>query len=47
MEGFSKNFWIALLLMIIAFSIPTTLFLKLLIEGIATAVAIAVVLHYL
>ena len=47
MEGFSKNFWIALLLMILAFSLPVPLFLQLLIEGLAIVLAIAVVLHYL
>ena len=47
MEGFSKNFWIALLLMILAFSLPVPLFLQLLIEGLAIVLAIAAVLHYL
>ena len=47
MEGFSKNFWIALLLMILAFALPVPLFLRLLIEGLAIVLAIAVVLHYL
>lgn len=47
MEGFSKNFWIALLLMILAFALPVPLFLQLLIEGLAIVLAIAVVLHYL
>ena len=47
LEGFSKNFWIALLLMVLAFSLPVPLFLQLLIEGLATVLAIAVVLHYL
>jgi uncharacterized membrane protein YqaE (UPF0057 family) len=47
LEGFSKNFWIALLLMILAFSLPVPLFLQLLIQGLATVLAIAVVLHYM
>jgi uncharacterized membrane protein YqaE (UPF0057 family) len=47
LEGFSKNFWIALLLMVLAFSLPLPIFLKLMIEAIATVLAIAVVLHYL
>ena len=47
MEGFSKNFWVALLLMILAFALPVPLFLQLLIEGLAIVLAIAVVLHYL
>jgi uncharacterized membrane protein YqaE (UPF0057 family) len=47
LEGFSKNFWIALLLMILAFTLPVPLFLQLLIEGLAIVLAIAVVLHYL
>jgi hypothetical protein len=47
MEGFSKYFWIALLLMILAFTLPVPMFLQLLIEGLATVLAIAIVLHYL
>ena len=47
MEGFSKNFWVALLLMILAFALPVPLFLQLLIEGLAIVLAIAVVLHYM
>ena len=47
LEGFSKNFWIALVLMILAFTLPVPLFLQLLIEGLAIVLAIAVVLHYL
>ena len=47
LEGFSKNFWIALLLMILAFALPLPIFLKLMIQAIATVLAIAVVFHYL
>jgi len=47
LEGFSKNFWIALVLMILAFTLRVPLFLQLLIEGLAIVLAIAVVLHYL
>jgi hypothetical protein len=47
MEGFSKNFWMALLLMVLAFALPIPIFLKLMIEAIATILAIVVVLHYL
>ena len=47
MEGFSKNFWIALLLMVLAFSLPIPVFLKLMIEAIATLLAIAIVLNYI
>jgi len=47
LEGFSKNFWIALVLMILAFTLNVPLFLQLLIEGLAIVLAIAVVLHYL
>ena len=48
LEGFSKNFWIALVLMILAFTLNNVpLFLQLLIEGLAIVLAIAVVLHYL
>jgi uncharacterized membrane protein YqaE (UPF0057 family) len=47
LEEFSKNFWIALLLMILAFSLPVPLFLQLLIQGFAIVLAIAVVLHYM
>jgi uncharacterized membrane protein YqaE (UPF0057 family) len=47
MEGFSKNFWIALLLMVIAFSLGLPLFLQLMIEAIATVLAIGILLHYM
>jgi len=47
LEGFSKNFWIALLLMVLAFALPLPIFLKLMIQAIATVLAIAVVFHYL
>ena len=47
LEGFSKNFWLALLLMILAFALPLPIFLKLMIQAIATVLAIAVVFHYL
>jgi uncharacterized membrane protein YqaE (UPF0057 family) len=47
LEGFSKNFWLALLLMILAFALPLPFFLKLMIQAIATVLAIAVVFHYL
>jgi len=46
-EGFSKNFWISAILMLLAFSLPVPSFLKLLIEVLAIVLAIAVVLHYL
>jgi uncharacterized membrane protein YqaE (UPF0057 family) len=47
MEGFSKNFWIALLLMICAFSLPfLAVVVRAILETIAIIVAIAVVLHY-
>lgn len=47
LEGFSKNFWIALLLMVLAFALPLPIFLKLMIQAIAAVLAIAVVFHYL
>lgn len=47
LEGFSKNFWIALLLMVLAFALPLPIFLKIMIQAIAAVLAIAVVLHYL
>jgi len=47
MEGFSKNFWIALLLMVIAFSFGLPLFLQLMIEAVATVLAIGILLHYM
>jgi uncharacterized membrane protein YqaE (UPF0057 family) len=46
LEGFSKNFWLALLLMILAFALQLPLFLKGMIQLIAVIVAIAVVFHY-
>lgn len=46
-EGFSKNFWIALLLMAVAYLLPFSSFItRGLIVAIATILAIAVVLHY-
>ena len=47
MEGFSRNFWIALLLMVIAFSFGLPMFLQLMIEAIATVLAIGILLHYM
>ncbi len=48
LEGFSKNFWIALLLMAVAYLLPFSSFItRGLIVGIATILAIAVVFHYL
>ena len=47
LEGFSKNFWIALLLMVLAFALPLPIFLKIMIQAIAAVLAIAVVLNYL
>jgi len=47
MEGFSKNFWIALLLMAVAYLLPLSSFIaRGLILAIATILAIAVLLHY-
>ena len=46
-DGFSKNYRLALLLMILAFALPLPILLKLMIQAIATVLAIAVVLHYL
>jgi uncharacterized membrane protein YqaE (UPF0057 family) len=47
-EGFSKNFWIALLLMAVAYLLPFNSFNKRgLIAAIATILAIAVVFHYM
>jgi|GEM_PF-2450638 len=47
LEGFSKNFWIALLLMICSFSLPfLAVVVRAILETIAIIVAIAVVLHY-
>jgi uncharacterized membrane protein YqaE (UPF0057 family) len=46
-EGLSKNFWMALLLMVLAFAFPISLLgLKAIFEIIAVVLAIAVVLHY-
>ena len=46
MEGFSKNFWIALLLMICAFSLPfLAVVVRAILEIIAIILAISVVLH--
>jgi uncharacterized membrane protein YqaE (UPF0057 family) len=48
LEGFSKNFWIALLLMAVAYLLPFSSFItRGLIVAIATILAIAVVFHYL
>ena len=48
LEGFSKNFWIALLLMAIAYLLPFSSFIiRGLIVAIATILAIAVVFHYM
>jgi uncharacterized membrane protein YqaE (UPF0057 family) len=48
LEGFSKNFWIALLLMAIAYLLPISSFIvRGLIVAIATILAIAVVFHYM
>ena len=47
-EGFSKNFWIALLLMAVAYLLPISSFIvRGLIVAIATILAIAVVFHYM
>jgi uncharacterized membrane protein YqaE (UPF0057 family) len=47
-EGFSKNFWIALLLMAVAYLLPISSFVvRGLIVAIATILAIAVVFHYM
>jgi len=47
-EGFSKNFWIALLLMAVAYLLPfSSFFVRGLIVAIATILAIAVVFHYM
>jgi uncharacterized membrane protein YqaE (UPF0057 family) len=45
-EGFSKNFWLSLLLMILAFALPLPLFLRGVIQLIAIILALAVVFHY-
>ena len=46
-EGLSKNFWIALLLMAVAYLLPISSFVvRGLIVAIATILAIAVVFHY-
>ena len=48
LEGFSKNFWIALLLMAVAYLLPFSSFVvRGLIVAIATILAIAVVFHYM
>ena len=48
LEGFSKNFWIALLLMAVAYLLPISSFIvRGLIVAIATILAIAVVFHYM
>ena len=48
LEGFSKNFWIALLLMAVAYLFPISSFVvRGLIVAIATILAIAVVFHYM
>jgi len=48
LEGFSKNFWIALLLMICAFSLPIlAVVVRLILEVIAIILAISVVFHYM
>jgi len=48
LEGFSKNFWIALLLMICAFSLPfLAVIVRSILEIIAIILAISVVLHYM
>ena len=48
LEGFSKNFWIALLLMAVAYLLPFSSFVvRGLIVAIATIFAIAVVFHYM
>jgi uncharacterized membrane protein YqaE (UPF0057 family) len=48
LEGFSKNFWIALLLMAVAYLLPISSFVvRGLIVAIATILAIAVVFHYM